>query len=237
MPLIAPVMFLLCVGIPHLIWRIQERPKALPMPDDPVAKEAWRLAKEEVDELDWMMGTGDKPEHVVRRETAEASRKREEQRQEAMKRLREAEEEWARRQADKAAGDLEEYQRQVLQIPEKTDSELVKQLYDAVTKTRTDRNSLIPIILRGPSEQIKLLKPPKAHYMLHGDPIAPPDYAVEGVDYVIEEYKAKNGLGDTVMHVREVKPIGEFAGTQEFMVTHPPYPARARKGTRSGGPG
>lgn len=41
---------------------------------DPYESEARRLARQEIEELDWRLGTGPKPEHLIRADYAKASR-------------------------------------------------------------------------------------------------------------------------------------------------------------------
>lgn len=114
-----------------LIWYLRTFPrtKELPAPVDPIEAEALRLARQEIEEFDWRLGTGEKPEHLVEAERKAARIEREKAYEESRKRLWEAAEKHALDQADKAAADLLKLQSErdvedriirALQVPNET---------------------------------------------------------------------------------------------------------------------
>jgi hypothetical protein len=144
-------------------------------------------------------------------------------------------------QAEKASADLEAYQARKqkreaeaeMEYPEAdrkvmTDSELVYELSKAYTqpiKTTSAAGNLTPIMGYG-GREITMIKPPAVGEYRIGDPPAPVEYAVEGVDYEVSWHKAKNGLGQTVYEMATITPIGDYRGGQEYTYTlkDPIYP-------------
>lgn len=127
---------------------------------DPIETEALRLAREEIEELEWRMGTGEKPQHIIRAERREESIRKE--REIAVRELDRIAQvnQWSREEADKAAAELEAYyEERYGDQPETTTSETVKEIYEMIRaeKQIQDSYSMAPLLLRGPEEPERIV--------------------------------------------------------------------------------
>lgn len=204
------------------------KPKALSVPEDPIVAEALRLAREEVEELDWRFGTGEKPEHIIRKERAAESTRKAVEYEKTRQALAAAAEKRMLEAADEAATDLAKLQAEL-------DAESERDL-----KVR---------------KEIRVVGTPNARQFGTGDEYAidiaetEEHYVVRnGLGQVVYEYPVRQKAPPIPSKGKRERyercPICD--GWMHDAIKHGCYPPRPRKGpnskgfgtgTRSGGPG